>query len=333
MATCTGSALPCHWGGVVRGHAARLSATPLPLATVAGVDAAPGTGWARLPDHLGLSVQAGQVPSELSGARRPLPWAQVSDTAAMLRFRHDGRLLVERGERVTIDWAGADALGGDPRWILQGWAVTLAWLQRGHLSVHAATARIGDAVVALAGHRGAGKSTTTMGLQSRGHTVLVDDVALVETRGGTAWTTPYARNVHLLPDSARALGLDYDALPRLAGGRDKVAVTTASAEMQTRRLDMVVVLDVDDDPLSDAPRLERVRGAQCLRLLAPHTARDGLAPEILGRQRYFELLAELADTVPVYSLRRPQHPWSLPAVLDLVETVAREHEALPGSHG
>ena len=37
-----------------------------------------------------------------------------------------------------------------------GWAVTLAMLQRGDLSLHAATVRIGDEVVAIAGDRGAG---------------------------------------------------------------------------------------------------------------------------------------------------------------------------------
>lgn len=82
---------------------------------------------------------------------------------------------------------------------MQGWGVTLANMQRVNLSLHAATVQIGDQTVAIAGRRGAGKSTTSMALRARGHQLLVDDVTLIEFRDGAAWTTPFARNVHLLP--------------------------------------------------------------------------------------------------------------------------------------
>lgn len=209
--------------------------------------------WAQLPEHLALAVTAGPVPATLPSAAHPWPWMHVTPTAALVDFGEGVRLLVEDGREVTLQWDESSDPTGDPSWLLQGWAVTLAALQRGNLSLHAATVRIGDAVVAIAGNRGAGKSTTAVGLRNRGHQLLVDDVALLEFRGGEAWTTPYARNVHLLPDAAEALGIDFAALMPLALGRDKSAFRAEDPPVEPHRLDLIVVLDPEwneQDPAS-----------------------------------------------------------------------------------
>ena len=175
-----------------------------------------GRGWS-LPPHLGLEVRLGDVPDELPGADRPRPWLQTTARATRVQFAGGNALLVEDGRTVTVQWAhDPDEADADLSWLVQGWSVTLASLQRGNLSLHASTVQIGDEIVRSAGHQGAGKSTTAMGLRARGHRLLVDDTTVVEFRDGGAWTTPYARNVHLLRDTAEAVGVDADAFPLLA---------------------------------------------------------------------------------------------------------------------
>ncbi|MDI1290919.1 MAG: sulfotransferase domain-containing protein, partial [bacterium] len=100
--------------------------------------------WRWLPPSLGIHVREGTLPDSLPGAERPRPWIEVTPTAALLRFRGRAGLLVENGVDVTVDRgvSGADDVG----WMVQGWAVTLAMLQRGMLSLHASTVRIGDRV-------------------------------------------------------------------------------------------------------------------------------------------------------------------------------------------
>lgn len=288
--------------------------------------------WAHLPAHLGLDVRRGPVPPELPGASRPAPWLQVTDREVLVEFGDDTRLRVREGREVTLQLDESEQ--GDPSWLLQGWAVTIAALQRGNLSLHAATVRIGDVVVAIAGDRGAGKSTTALGLRNRGHQLLVDDVALVEFRGAEAWMTPYARNVHLLPDAADALGIDFASLLPLALGRDKAAFRAEDPPIDPHRLDHIVVLDplghqmrqhlaggVDPHEASELTVAE-VRGAARVGFLVEHTVRDGLAPLVLGQARYFALLAQLANGAPVHAVRRPATGWSLPEVLDAIEGLA-----------
>lgn len=275
-------------------------------------------GWLRLPEHMGLELREGEVPAELPDADYPKPWIEVTPTQALVRLGGGAAVLVENGRSVTVDWRpDPDSPDDDPSWIVQGWAVTLAMLQRGDLSLHAATVRIGDEVVAIAGHRGAGKSTTSMALRQRGHALLIDDVTLIEFRDGEAWTTPYSRNVHLLADAAEALGVNFKALPMLAGGRNKVAFRAEDPPEEPQRIDRIVVLAPGADVAEVT--LQEAHGGQRLSALLAHTRRDGIAPLVLGQERYFDLMAKLSKSCPVYVLRRPREGWTMDDVLDLIE--------------
>jgi aryl sulfotransferase len=270
--------------------------------------------WRWLPPSLGISVREGRLPDSLPGAEQPRPWIEVTPSSALLRFRGRAGLLVENGTDVVVDRgvSGADDVG----WMVQGWAVTLAMLQRGMLSLHASTVLVGDLVVAVAGARGAGKSTTAMGLRSRGHALLCDDVTLVEFRDGGAWTTPYSRNVHLLEDAAAAVGVDFDSLAPLGRGRVKVAFRAETPSAEPRRIDGIVVLTSTDE---QAVTVRHVSGAERMAALLAHTTRDGIAPIVLGQERYFAQVAQLADIVPITLVERPRDTWTLDAVLDAIE--------------
>jgi hypothetical protein len=296
--------------------------------------------WSQLPEHLGLHVSIGAVPDVLTDAECPWEWIQVTPDTAVVHFGDGVRLQVSHGREVIVQWDEESDPTGDPSWILQGWAVTLASLQRGNLSLHAATVRIGDTYVAIAGDRGAGKSTTAMGLRRRGHQLLVDDVTLLEFREGEAWTTPFARNVHLLPDAAAALGVDFEGLSPLALGRDKSAFRAEDPPIEPHRVDLVVVLAPEGDdgppdppsairPGQEAVALTEAKGAKRIDALVEHTNRDGIAPVILGQERYFAQLVRFANAAPVYVLRRPWIGWSLDAVLDLIEGLVEERSCTP----
>ncbi|MDQ1248801.1 MAG: Sulfotransfer 1 protein, partial [Actinomycetota bacterium] len=99
------------------------------LGYAAEQDASPAA--LSLPAHLGIRVREGALPDALPGSTSPRPWIQATPTAALVRFRGRAGLLVEHGTDVTVDRGtrGADEVG----WMVQGWAVTLAMLQRGLL--------------------------------------------------------------------------------------------------------------------------------------------------------------------------------------------------------
>ncbi len=264
-----------------------------------------------------LRVRTGVLPAALEGSRRPTRWAEVTDRQALVRLRGGAGILVSDGKDALVQ-PGTSSDAGD--WLVQGWGMTLAALQRGMLSLHASTVEVDGRCIAVAGARGAGKSTTSMGLRARGHHLLCDDVTVVEFCEHEARTTPFWRNVHLLEDSARALGVEFDDLPALGGLRAKSAFAPEPPDDRPRRIDSIAILV--RDPHATAVRTEVQNGASRMAALLEHAGRDGIAPVILGPERYFAGVARLADLVPVTTITRPAEGWSLDEVLDAIESRA-----------
>jgi hypothetical protein len=283
-----------------------------------------------LPDHLGLTATLGDIPTKLPGATQPLPGLQVTDDAVRVDFGGGRALLVEHGTTATVQWElGPSEDPADLSWVTEGWAVTLAALQRGNLTMHASTVRVGDTVVAVAGHHGAGKSTTVMGLRARGHNLLIDDSTVVEVTDTGAWTTPYARNVHLLADTAAAMGVDFDALPALAGRGDKSSFRPEATPAVPHRIDMVLVLEPTEAATGIC--LTQVTGTDKVTTVREHVARQTISHVVLGPVRLFDQLTRLADACDVWVLSRPTGSWSLDEVLDAIEQLAADVRNQPAT--
>lgn len=272
-----------------------------------------------LPSHLRIAVRLGSVAPELEGGVRIGRPVWKNDDSILVRFGPHRRMLVQGGRILTLDWPllEGDQPTHEVSWVIQGWGVVLAMLQRGELPLHASTLRVGGRVVAIAGVSGAGKSTTSLGLVARGHELLVDDTTLVHFDDDAVRITPYARNVHVLPDTAEMLGIDFASLDLLAGGREKAALRPTEPPVEPVAIDCIVVLR--PDPTLDAPEVETVRGVARVAVLHEHLSRNGLAEALLGPQRHFDLVSRLASIARMVVIRRPTATWSLDAVLDLIE--------------
>ena len=158
-----------------------------------------------------------------------------------------------------------------------------------------------------------------MGLRARGHRLLVDDTTVVEFRDDGVWITPYARNVHLLPDAAGAVGVDFDALPLLAGRLRQGRVPGRGTTEEPHRIDRIVVLTQPEGRHRGDPRSRcgAPTGSRCFDNTSAASVSHQL---ILGQPAFFALLARLADAAPVQVLRRPPDDWTLEAVLDAIES-------------
>ncbi len=274
--------------------------------------------WLHLPAHLGMTVEVGPVPRSLDGAVLIEPWLGCTPNETLAHFPNGFGMHVSDGRTIVIDPAAGVDAGDDASWVVQGWGVAMAAMQSGLLTLHAAAVRLGDETVCIAGHQGAGKSTTAMALMNRGHQLLVDDLCLLTfDTGGKACVIPFARNVHLLPDAAAALGVDFDALPRLAGARAKAAFRPDSPPTAPQPIDRIVVLTPGAD--EEAVTTHSITGAARAAVLHLHANRQGIAPAVMGRARYFDLLTRLSASVPVVEIRRPRDDWSLDQVVEAIE--------------
>jgi hypothetical protein len=257
----------------------------------------------------------------------PLPWGEGSLVAdrnrAILRFPTLGTVGIEDGARIRIDPA-ADASADAVAAHLHASVAALLLAQRGRFALHASTIEIRGVGVAVAGPRGAGKSTTSLRLHQRGHRLIADDVSPVRP-GRSPWIEPFNRPVHIHSETAAALGLDVSAAMPAVAGLPKLLLPAPST--RPVRLGAIAALEVA--AASPTVRTRRIRGSRAAWCVAEQVYRI----ELLHPIWQADILAwagEVAAGTPVVNVTRPRRGWTVDAIADAIETIARDG-AEPGA--
>ena len=96
--------------------------------------------------------------------------------------------------------------------------------QRGKFVLHASTVAINGRGVAFCGASGAGKSTLSAALLRAGHTLIADDMTVIDIHGAIPWVQPGFPRIKLWPDATSALAYDTETLPLIHPDREKRSV-------------------------------------------------------------------------------------------------------------
>ncbi|WP_404366249.1 hypothetical protein AB5I39_10505 [Sphingomonas sp. MMS24-J45] len=138
--------------------------------------------------HADIRIVAGSVPDRLEGARGTR-FQVAPDGAVRVNIRDVGAFLVEGGRHVTV--AAAPGVS-EPKLALFLLGTVFGFLchQRGLFPLHASTIEIGGRAFSFAGDSGAGKSTTAAALIELGHTLLSDDISVIDLSGAQPMILP-----------------------------------------------------------------------------------------------------------------------------------------------
>lgn len=279
-------------------------------------------------------------------AARELPWVKTSPPSAIWRAEtQDGSWLRLRyafddeWADFVIDPAGTsisvarsdNVLLEEATELLIGAVFSCLASQRGLTCVHAAVVRLDGRTIALVGRSGSGKSTTALALIRHGCVLVSDDVAVLSSAEEGVVAAAGAPRIRMRPDSAGMLAGSFDSLvPLWADGRpgppkrylplDPEARTPDGAQ----RLDAIYFL-APWSADADEPSIVRLSRARALsKLMAHRHMPDAIHPA--AHPRDFELLARLAETVPVREVIRPDGldttDRTVAAILDDVRSLA-----------
>jgi len=186
-------------------------------------------------------------PQYVEGPPQPGGWRPILHAAT-------GRIAVAARDRdVLVDVARVGA------YLVVRLLVDAALgLQRSMLFAHAASIGIGAGGVLLVGPSGAGKTTTALGLASRGHRYFGDDVAAIRMDSGRL--LPFWRIAHIRPGPrAGALaphlaGVEWDAPYADGLPRQRLRVADAFPEAASQPLPLARVLFLRR--FAEQPRIE-----------------------------------------------------------------------------
>jgi hypothetical protein len=177
---------------------------------------------------------------------------------------------------------------------------------RGVTCLHASTVAVGGAAIALAGPKGAGKSTLAAALASRGCPILGDDIAPLRKAGAEYGIAPGYAGVRLCPDAADALDVGHRRLRKVWESGDKryVALSTnpnsGTWRFEGRPLPLrAVYLLAARNGDGASPLVTALARSDALVRMVPHVYYGHAAKDAGQLARDLEVLGNLAATTPV----------------------------------
>lgn len=245
-----------------------------------------------------------------------------SEMDGELRFfsRAEGRFLYRAGREILLDPVPEMAPSALRLYIL-GAGLNIALFQRGLWVFHASVVCIEGNAVAFLGHPHAGKTTMAATLHRRGHTLLSDDVLAIRMTEDGPLALPGFPRFKLWPDSAEALGVEAETLPRIKEDMDKRSCAVAR-RFREEPAPLVRMYTLGEGP---APEIALLNPRQAHLELIPYWDLSKFGAAFLQGRRLgtcFLQCGELARRVPVSMLTRTTDLADLPRLADLVENDA-----------
>lgn len=225
------------------------------------------------------------------------------------------RIRIEDGCRMIVD-AAPDVRGAEIQTYLFGPAFAALLYQRGMPVLHAGVVSRQGAAVAIAGHSGAGKSTTVRALLRSGYDFLCDDQMLVDASSGLV--LPGYPSMKLWRGSAEFFGDPTVPGEEVRAGLDKFHLKTAHLfhdEAVPLRAFFLLVPDRE----RKVPGLRRLPVSQAVAALGSLFHHAYVADAMGLRPLLFRHAAEIAGRIPVFALYRPHDLSALDALVRLIE--------------
>jgi len=264
-------------------------------------------------------IRLGNTPDRLEGvvANESRWWASRDEY--LLRVPGVANFHVSHGREVIVEPA-PDALAADIRAYLLSPIFSTLCYQAGMYSLHASSVRVGDGVAAFLGNSGAGKSTLAAYLRRREHTVVSDDICLLDPRAAEAGGTlvvPVAPALKLWRSALEQLGESTEDLPRVFSRDDKYRMEIAELE-ERLPLREVFFLEWAEQP-DAAVELVPVEGVLAVMRLMEFTHYDYLMKPTGRQEGNFLLCGRILSQVRAFTLRRPRNFARIDAVIDVLE--------------
>ncbi len=256
-----------------------------------------------------VSIRAGGVPADISGAASFGAFCRVTPAEYLLNVPGIARFYVANGNEVRAE-VSPGAPAADVSTFLLGSVFGALCHQNGLLPLHASAVETEGRVTAFLGNSGAGKSTLAACLQERGYQVVSDDICVIEESSSVV---PVAGWLKLWRKSLEHLGETPEERNRVFSADDKYRVYLETDKPQRLTLANVVLLKK-----GEAARLELLAASETIAAMMELTY-VGYIPHLnRGDARSFLQCAKALENAKGYRLVVPWGFERMDEVLDLL---------------
>lgn len=264
-----------------------------------------------------VSVRYGEVPRTLAEPVQQGALYQAGENQFLLNLDNIARFLVQNGDEIIIDRA-PNATDDEVRLFLLGSCLGALLHQRGILALHSGAIQTERGAVLFTGQSGAGKSTLLSAFLQRGYKMLADDIAGIAPNGqNTPVVLPGYPQAKLWGDAAEKLAHQTDELRRVRPQLEKFALPTVD-QFAAKPIPLYAVYVLIPHNQPDL-RLEPVVNTDKFNVFVHHTYRRHFLEGLGLRPAHFQLAAAAAQKAVARQVHRPQHPFLLDELADLIE--------------
>lgn len=263
----------------------------------------------------GLSIDPRSHPDVIYHDDQKLWYSCLPDKDRYLFNTIVGAFELIGGSKIVVDLL-PDADDDSVKAFTLGSAFGILQMQRGRIPIHGASIAFPGGTLIVTGDRGAGKSTITDAIVSKGYRYLSDDVSPLSLHNGIFHVHPSYPQRKLCRDACLAGGYDLDKLVWINEDRDKFAVRRGH-EWHNSPLPLGWMVEIVPDDVG-AARVETVHGHDKLRFLFTNIYRSWALRAIGIPPHKMKTLMALTSGTPMYRIYRPKTIGAIPMVLDLI---------------
>lgn len=174
---------------------------------------------------------------------------------------------------------------------------------RGALCLHACVVNIDNYAIALAGHKGMGKSTAAAGFARAGFSILSDDLAAITPKENRFFVQPGYPQIRLWENSVQALFSNSEKLPKVYSFLDKRYVTANEyGEFNDVALPLAAIYMLDrKEEFESKPFASQLTTQEKFIKLVENAYAGYAATSALRRQEFFAL-SSLIQRIPIRQL-------------------------------
>jgi len=273
-----------------------------------------------------LNVSSTQSVSSIpTNTGEPLWTVQQLLNGSYLRLVYADRtqfILDCKGTEVWGTWPDELTLEDTATYLL-GPVMGLILRLRGVTCLHASAIAVGNCVIALVGHSGAGKSTTAAAFAELGYPILSDDIVALVDQDHQILVQPAYPRLRLWPSSVEILYNNPDALPRLvptnpSWDKTYLDLNQDQYKFQDTPLPLVGIYILGDRTSSSPmPELTQLPKNKALIDLIANTYANLLLDKTM-REQEFHFLSHTVNQIPVYQLNahpNSEHLFNIPPVI------------------
>ena len=274
----------------------------------------PGNGH----DLVDATIRYGEVPEKLNDVTGRGVLYEANNTQFLLRIEDVGRYYVENGTTITIK---LDDQTNDRsvRLFLLGSSMGALLHQRSLLPLHGSAIKTKGGAVLFSGVSGVGKSTTAAAFIRRGYPLLSDDVCAVEVNDASLPILhPGYPQQKLWADTLEKFETDTANFETVRPQINKFAVPVKDQFHNTALPLKATYILVANNSLEE-PKLNTLDGIWRLRALKFQVYRQRFMENRGATVNHAKQFAALANHVRVCRVSRPDYPYLLDELVDLIE--------------